>query len=497
VTSATTAAGFAAGIAALRRRHEVWPGGPDDVLRLERKDQLVQLTDYLALLETVEGSSPSRSDLLNNARTVRRLYYSAAIGGVGPLFDLIFGTVGRSPPRAHGAVTQNLLGWLYSVGETLAGSPMTPFAGDHETPVDIAQAFVAIDFILNRPAADYLRVAIPYLPLLPTPVQQFVDQLAAIEPLGIVSWVGDLASWFVEWNTRRNDAISVGYTWSATEEEEQRQALQTVKTSVEDLLGDMDGQVMGFDADRDDSITSLKSLLTGFYIDQPVTGRGNVVRRFADFVDVAVPEIPHTGTSPGPITIGPTAKDAIVRQVTGNAFLFIAQDRVRNPPSGKSRLDGLVSTAAELLAHADVLEKIVDDFLAFLSDGLSGNDTTWSSGVLDPLADYGNYYLQPGDADGTSVYGGQRRGVTDAGKSYVATFQDRLAGLGFTSVFAPGRANRGTFDRRTQRVLRNFQGYAALPGAAMVVSSASHPSDALVTDPADSPKRYRAPSTGC
>lgn len=474
--TATAAVGLAGTAVAICRPGEAWLDGPAVPPR-ERKNAssyAVPLADFLAWVRVVEGAAPTRDDYARHCRRLRRLYYSEFTGGAGRLFDTLFGTGDLGAPITVSAtLPAAVLDRLFSTDYVMTGSPSLPFTTAAATPIDMSHVFVMLDQGVN---------GLPFY-------SRYLEWRLSAPVAGITTWVGDLASWFVEWNSERIKAAGGGTIWDPAEQERQRQALRARKVALEDVLGNMDGQILAVTA-RNPAVVSIAALLRAYYLDPPAAGTPHVTTRFADFVRRAVPAIPHTDTG-GAVTLAPGAADAIAGQMATVATLFLTHARA---PQSLSRqdIDRLASVFADVATFRPIIDAIAADFVQFLAAGLSGGNPSWPSEYLEPLTtDYGGYYLRPCDDDATYKYGGQvRSGYTAAtAPKFVEKLQAALRQVGVTCLEVNGR-----FDGDTQYALRHFQAYASLDSTAGVVAAGARVGDRL--EHFFAPRHYRGPIHG-
>lgn len=222
--------------------------------------------------------------------------------------------------------------------------------------------------------------------------------------LGIVTWTGDLASWWLEWS----DQVKAIYatpppapTGPATDEGPPSEVggdplydqslFDTVgksKVSKDDVLGDMDAQVIASTSTQKSTPESVKrkgrpvmganigieltapvsTLLERYYETQgKASGTGaptaHVERnRFPAFVATANPAIPHQRDG-GRVTVAPDAEDAIYKAIWNTA-------RVLADFGTKDGFD------ARKRYHFR-LREIAKRFTAFLATGLKSGNASW------------------------------------------------------------------------------------------------------------------------
>ncbi|MET9023698.1 hypothetical protein ABZV93_27365 [Actinopolymorpha sp. NPDC004070] len=477
-----SAAGLAATMRLRRRQREAWQDGPA-VGSEEVKAYTARLADYLVWIDRMEGSSPTREDFRRNVLNLRRLAYSRFTKGAGAKFDVLFDTEKLAAPLTTKDVSATTLDRLYSTGNIMTGSPFAPYSGCEQAPVDTSHLFVGIDFAFNRREFNTWR-------MVATMLDPSLGEVFDTGIQGLVTWVGDLASWFVEWNSDRIKAEAAGTPWTAAQSEEHRKSVLVRKMSLQDLLSDLDAQVLAAHAVRTPSIVSVGALLRGYYLDPPVTGTPHVSTRFASFVKAAQPPIPHT-ESGSTVTLDAKAAESVAQAVTLVAWLFLLIER-----RGTKGIKGAAESAlADVTAQATVIRSMADDFVAFLTAALTGGAPSWPSDHLYALQTrYGGFYLQPGDSDATKKYGGAVRAGDPGG--HVEKLHDDLVLVGFTCLPAKGTAAYREYGRSTQWAVRHLQGYAGTEGVAGVLEPLTGPHAADPLFHLHNPRRYWGPVHG-
>lgn len=194
---------------------------------------------------------------------------------------------------------------------------------------------------------------------------------------GMLTWVGDLASWFVEWNVRRRTDPGVDLI-----------ALAATKVDKDDLLGDMDGQVLAHEQTTMRSYVAptgggmampitvvspdapLSALLRAYYGEaaSAASGDGNRSNRFHHFVARATPRIPHrvTRASPLQVALDERAQGTVAAAVREQARFFIDHSYQQDGPH-----------AGDVDDHAERIDEIARRFLTFLATGLATGDAPW------------------------------------------------------------------------------------------------------------------------
>ena len=338
-----------------RRPGERWPWGPITARKSVQHD-LSTWVHWIGVVETAYG--PDKQAVLQR---LRRLYYSSHSGAAGAKFDQAIAEqagAGSGPPLDTLQVGEITLDGLYETDtvRTLTGDILDP-----------AHILAAIDVRLSG-----------------TTTKGAVAEAAYDAPwTGIVTWTGDLASWFLEWSQQirnRPGAAGDATLW---------QRVGATKVAKDDLLGDMDAQVLAARSVRRSTPESVKaekrivrdenisreltkpvSRLIGEYYgfgmgrDKPTEAEG----RFPLFVASAVPKIPHrtvagvSGTK-GSVELSDDAEDAIFTAVRNTARLFVNQ--------GTSDRSDPVGTYPERIR--DIARRVA----TFLATGLKTGDAPW------------------------------------------------------------------------------------------------------------------------
>jgi hypothetical protein len=205
---------------------------------------------------------------------------------------------------------------------------------------------------------------------------------------GMLTWLGDLASWFMQWDLDRGAADAAGTPWPASDHLAHLIALAATKVDKDDLLGDMDGQVstaesthmsvypnpMGMAATIINwADMPLSQLLQQYYEMTPQTGgRGTASNRFHHFVHNAQPAILHTTVSSSPLQVALAggAQASLADQIANQAAFFLDH--------GYSSASGLGSTGdADVASYRPMIDEIARRFTNFLTTGLASGDAPW------------------------------------------------------------------------------------------------------------------------
>lgn len=360
------------------RLGERWPQGPVT----ERATDPVAPQAYVPLVRELEAASSD--DFTVPHRRLRRLHYSgharwpegarrgvwvdALISGDNADYPLTWST----PPSPTAETVDRLHGAAY-----LAPPPSLPLTA----PVDLGGLFTATDGGLS--GASELGLAAAFT--------------TGVLSDGIAGWVGDLASWFLEWNNRRLAAERKGEEWKA---EEQLTETQRQKVPLELMLGSFDGQVLAdyyrttlqqavepgnhhygtVPAILDAAILPAETL-EHYYADSMPEDHPHVTRRFALFVQRAVPPIPHTATG-DQVSLGPDARETVRGYVSEVAAFFLyhghrdkafgAATSVSSRPLAKPS-----DIVGEVGSQQEFLETIATRFVELVQAGLGGEEPTW------------------------------------------------------------------------------------------------------------------------
>jgi hypothetical protein len=211
--------------------------------------------------------------------------------------------------------------------------------------------FVAVDIALAGPSVP--------------PGGKLLEARFGLDLRGLVTWVGDLASWFVEWNTQRIRAEKNGITRTPEGNLKALKDIATSKVDLDDLLGNMDGQIIAWRltdlAAGTKPLPAISNLIESYYADAVI--QPHVTRRFELFLKHSVPRIPYA-EGPATMQLHPEApnfvKDELVKVI--RAFLQTTRNTNIAPP--------------ELTTWANIIRYIADDFCQFLRRGLAG-EVVW------------------------------------------------------------------------------------------------------------------------
>lgn len=331
------------------------PGGP----RSQRKSRGHTLAEYVAWVKEVEIAYPGSRNVVQR---LRRLYYSDFTGGVGPKFDAVIATEHQSDlPLRSPPISQSTLDGLNETDFIV-----TP-GGDQ---VDVSHLFAGLDVHLAGVGVQASAASVKY----------------NVDFTGVLTWAGDLASWFVEWQSqlRKKEAA----TGSLSEPERHSLLLQLANSKVakDDLLGDLDAQIAAQSYTTTTVIPSysgkggvilrslsesVSSILQSLYGQPAAQASAAATNRFDRFLQSAQPFIPFDLVSQSPLKVklGAGAKAAIHAATKNTAVLFLERSYARVNPFS--------SDPASVERYDSVLWQIAYYFEQFLAGGLHAGDAPW------------------------------------------------------------------------------------------------------------------------
>ncbi len=359
------------------RPGEKWPYGPITT----RKSQDYNLEAFIRWIQAVEAAyGPDKQAVLQR---LRRLYYSSYSGKTGSEFDrAIEDQAGAGgPPLDSRYVGTSVLDFLYATDtvRTRTGDVLDP--GHILAALDVGQSGLTTQAGAAEAVYD-------------------------VRWAGIVTWTGDLASWFVEWSQQVRKALATPPpppTGPATDEGPESErggggpvsdpALFTTvgasKASKADLLGDMDAEVLASKSIRRSTPQSVAAekrivrnrniaweltapvskILDQYYgMSQPGLDLTEAESRFPSFVQNASPSIPHkqvpgaTGFR-GSVVLTSGAEAAIYEAIRNTARLFIDH--------------GTSDTSDPVKRYDGRIREIAKRFTKFLEAGLKSGDAPW------------------------------------------------------------------------------------------------------------------------
>lgn len=460
----------------------------------ERKAYVTDLDTYLHWVSRVEINL---GDAAATAQRIRMLYYSEVVDPKGPgkKFDDVINTTGRwkGAPLTTADVPQDVLDGLMGTGSLSVGANQ-----DRQRFVDVSHVWVLLDAALNGLGILGLGLDV-------------VDSA-----IGLLSWTGDLGSWWTEYQTRKFCHIQTLPKGQALNEDPKDLTVpsgwlaagQATRCALDDLYGDMDAMalaIVGAPLVRNGK--SLTDLLAEYYLPNqntnPTDRSGlHCANRFHLFVRNCSPAIPFDDVGSSAVTLKGIAQSKMREIVKAATHILLANSRGMTP---RLMWNLFIPTAADLSLMAMVgvetsverdisspwgaamINSVADQFTAFLTAGLAG--TAWTSSKW-PTDDFaidserrGGMVLQFGDSDKTGTYGGQAK----TPGPYVENLQNDLSTLGFTG----GGTADGLFRAPTAMALREFQIEASQPQIWVKYHAQPSPNASL---PAI--RRYRGPING-
>jgi hypothetical protein len=326
-----------------------WPYGPVT----KHKSATHDLFDYYMWVRVVERAyGPDKQQVLQR---LRRIYYSgyAGKGEYDSVIAHLEGTGGDTPLDAR-LIPLGVIDGLYETN--VLRLP------DGEL-IDVSHVLTALD---TKTAGITSKAGA-------------AEGLYGIDWMGVVTWAGDLASWFVNWIDKLPSGKKPDPSPASS-----RAAVQKV-----DLISDMDGQILAAGKVRPATIETIKAekrilehsnvineltkpvsviLHDYFGIGAGTTQPPNLKNRFAAFVPAAAPPLPHRSADAGgsgPITLTADAEEAIYKALRGTARLLIEKGN----PGGSGEQ---VVTRHEAKLHA-----VAQQFTQFLRTGLTAGDAPW------------------------------------------------------------------------------------------------------------------------
>jgi hypothetical protein len=331
-----------------------WANGPTTT----RKSKGHSLAEYVAWVKEVETKYGGNEDV---TQRLRRLYYSDFTGGAGPKFDEVITTRHQShAPLTSPPLAQTTLDGLYETDF------ITTPAGEQ---VDVSHLFAALDVDVAGEGMQAAAGGLKY----------------GVDMRGVLTWVGDLASWFVEWQSELKKTESTGkQTVSAVT---LLRSLASKKVSKDDLLGNMGGQVAAATHGKATILPSYHPRIAPAIIKNLTAKVSDILQmqyggsgrqlpaplpnRFDAFVVAARPTIPwdHAGSVPGKVKLASNAKTAIHDTVSNTASLFLAK--------GYSKYNPYAGDPTAVKTYDVTIWVIAIYFANFLTTGLEKGDAPW------------------------------------------------------------------------------------------------------------------------
>jgi len=328
-----------------------WPGGPT----VARKSRTQPYAQYLRWLHELD-----KFDKEDAISRLRRLYYGQ-FAGPGKHFDEVINTSNKHPPFKVPEIAQATLDGLFATDKVI-----TP----HGVAIDPSHIVAGLDVTLSQPTVK----------------AQGGDAFKGVDPYGLITWVGDLAQWFVKWNEQRASAEHHGKPLGAAAQRALLLRLAPSTIGPEDLLGDLDAQVMSAEFTKlTPTYTAIPALIPSAKLtiaqmfEQMYSGerppslqpadKANSSNRFHYFVSDARPPIPHTALhgKPRRVQLQGTAAQAIRKHIHNDATILLAKYTKQN----------VAVHADDVERHGDIIQLIANDFVAFLQRGLHDGKVHW------------------------------------------------------------------------------------------------------------------------
>jgi len=219
--------------------------------------------------------------------------------------------------------------------------------------------------------------------------------------LGVLTWAGDLASWWLEWVQQAKKIYEAPVpepTGPATDEGPPHERggdpamdpalwerIGRSKVSKEDLLGDMDAQILAATSTQKSTFGSVKrekpqirdpnigteltapvsKLLEQYYgVGAKAATTAPSANRFASFVRLASPPISYQEGEQDNVALGPDAENEIYNTVSNVAWMFVGQGTSQDPNETLRKFGWRIKDIAKR-------------FKAFLDQGLKTGDSAW------------------------------------------------------------------------------------------------------------------------
>jgi hypothetical protein len=344
-----------------------WPDGP--VSGNYKGNNNVPIANYIDwLLEVdsglqVSSQGPTPQDFQTNCRKLRRMYYSitSRANKAGKLFDDIYGTL-TSNILTTRDIPQEYLSNLYQTGAVVPSQVQGLGAA-----VDISHVFTALDWAYTAPGSTPFRQLLTVATELNSNLSPLLATDWDVLIPGLVTWLGDLASWFSTWDQLRKTATPPGPVPDQTGSTMSTAALtffgqaQQSHAALDDLLGDMDGQILTHMATSTPTTSSLQVLFNSYYA-LPTTTTGPALgNRFSSFLQYANPAITMQNSTV--IDLQYTVP-LLTKYVNTLATYFVFKD-TKSPSTA----------AADVQNNQIVISTIVNQWLTWVSQGASTNTT--------------------------------------------------------------------------------------------------------------------------
>jgi hypothetical protein len=323
----------------------LWPDGPTVA---KKSAGTVPLDDYLLALTALEdayvGVTPGEI-----YQRLRRLYYSKPTGGAGKKFDLAIGTNEFCKADLDRPVV---------AGSTIAA----PLALDMLNLLFGADAVTTPSGALLDPSHWYAPLDLKFNGLGTLAGTSMAD----VPWSGLFTWVGDLSSWWVEWETKREGRETGGVQLTDAERKQLLNQSFANRVTKEDLLADMDAQIIAKHLPQG---MRLSAFLRNYYGAEanPLANRDastpNALNRFHYFVDASVPALPAR--------IQTTVPFRVALQPEARTVIFLALRRVievfeTGPVDEEDITHGM-----------DMVSEIASRAMRFLQKGLETGNPNW------------------------------------------------------------------------------------------------------------------------
>lgn len=352
-----------------------WPYGPVTKAKSVEHD----LATYVRWVQEVEHAYGSSNEVV--LQRLRRLYYSSYGGALGDKFDAVIGDQpdAGGPPLDSRSISIEALDGLYETGTV-----RTP-DGDS---IDVSHILAILDL---KTAGKSIRAV-------------GASELRDVDWAGVLTWTGDLAWLFIQWVIRRHELDAAAGAAPATDAgpadvaggidrtiviETARASsarrivvsardmalldeLAKIKSSKDDLLGDIDGTVIAARSLRGPTpnlvmpVSKILEQYYAYYGTGASTPTATKQQRFQNFVRYASPAIPHVTNSGGTAIVTPDAESAIHDAIRTTALLFLS----------RMSLDSS-DPEATLTKYDRILREVARRFTRFLATGLATGDAAW------------------------------------------------------------------------------------------------------------------------
>jgi hypothetical protein len=259
---------------------------------------------------------------------------------------------------------------------------------------------------------------------------------------------------------------------------------KVARSPAERLFGAMDAAIIA--PPNAPTASSLADRMAAYYgpppAHPPSPDPGYAVSRFQTFAQRCDPAIPHNTDG----TLTEAAPAAIRGAIREAAWWRLYWRLLRRTSPWRAGADA--NAAMDSPWGAAMLDRLRDDFVAFLAAGQAAGASSWSRGQWPGkrtwLEPYGGYLLQRDDRDVMGIWGGRSRGGQSG--QFVETLQRRLRDIGF-----PVNDDPGVFGESTEFAVRELQ----LQAAGARVTAIGGPAVPMEAD-FDCHRRYLGPAHG-